>query len=156
DEARVFLAESAEIASASDLPHDWLIEPTWVFLEIVEGRGDEAKARAAAVVGRLDLGAHNQGLAWSQLHLLAAALHEADVTDAAVRLHSACARWHAQRGVSHERIMFPRLYARFWGGLDTALASAEYEASAREGRELDLEAAVALGLAAAATVAEGE
>jgi predicted ATPase/class 3 adenylate cyclase len=164
DEARGLLAQSAELASESDLPQDWLIEPTrdwfieptWVFLEIVEGRGDEATARAAAVVDRLDLGAHNQGLGWNQLHALAAALHAAGATDAAVELHSACAHWHAQRGVSHERIMFPRLYARLWGGLDAALASAEYEAAAREGRELDLDAAVAFGLAAAARVTEQE
>jgi predicted ATPase len=163
-EARVLLTESAELVSESELPHDWLIEPTrdwlieptWVFLEIVEERGAEATGRAAALVGRLDLGAHKQGLCWNQLHVLAAALHAAAATDAAVKLHSACARWHAQRGVSHERIMFPRLYARLWGDLDVALASAEYEAAAREGRELDLEAAVELGLAAAARVAERE
>ena len=162
DEARVLLAEGAELAAASDFQNDWfieptrdwLIEPTWVFLEIVEGRGDAATARAAAVVGRLDLGSHRYGLGWNQLHVLAAALHAAGDTDTAVKLHSACARWHAQRGVSHERIMFPRLYARLWGGLDEALASAEFEAAAREGRELELEAAVELGLAAAARVTE--
>jgi hypothetical protein len=52
--------------------------------------------------------------------------------------------------------MFPRLYARLWGDLDAALASPEFETAAREGRELDLEAAVELGLAAAARVAEQE
>jgi predicted ATPase/class 3 adenylate cyclase len=164
DEARVLLAESAELAAASDLQEDWFIEPTrdwfieptWVFLEIVEGRGDEATARAAAIVGRFDLGTQRYGLGWSHLHVLAAALHAAGDTETAVKLHSACARWHAQRGVSHERIMFPRLYARLWGGLDAALASSEFEAAARKGRGLDLEAAVELGLAAAARVTEQE
>jgi hypothetical protein len=52
--------------------------------------------------------------------------------------------------------MFPRLYARLWGGLDAALASSEFEAAARKGRGLDLEAAVELGLAAAARVTEQE
>ena len=156
DEAQALLAESDELASASDLPRAWFLEPTWVCLEIVDGRGADAVARVASVLSLrpTDFAGRNQRVGWMYVGFLAAALHAAGSADAAVRLHAASARWHAQRDSSPWASVGQTLYARLYGDLDAALASPEFEGVVLEGRELDLEAAIELGLAAATLVAE--
>jgi predicted ATPase/class 3 adenylate cyclase len=155
DEARALLAESAELAGPGDLTRNAAIEPISVCLEIAEGRGAAATRRAAALLGRVEPGS-KQAVGWDYVQLLSAALHAAGAVEPAIRLHSACDRWYSHRGMSPRVRTGPSLYAQLWGGLDAALASPEFEAAGREGRELDLEAAVEFGLAAAARVAERE
>src|SRR5262249_14338780 len=150
-EARALLAESNELASSSDVSGDWAIEPTWVCLEIVEGDSRAATSRASALLVRLEPEEREERWSWMFVQLLAAALHAVGAVEPAVPLYAASEQWYAHRGMSPRMRMPPSLYARLYGGLGVALAGSETTVA-----ELELEEAVALGLAAAARVAEQE
>ena len=150
DEARSLFAEASALGSPDE--YGWDIDFAW--LAILEGQAEEAVALAGGALRKHALDEPDQRFVWMMVNTLAAALHAAGESEPAIRLLVVSERWHGERGEVWLLEAQPRLRERVFGELERLARTPEFAVAAREGRELDLDAAIALGLAAAKRVGE--
>jgi predicted ATPase/class 3 adenylate cyclase len=123
-----------------------------VYLTLAEGRATDAVGQSARFLAQL--GPDDPRYGWILIEALAASLAVVGETDVAVRLHAASERWHEERGQRSRREVPPRLRARLFGELDRAVLAPGFETAGQEGRDIEFDAVVGLGVAAAQRVAE--